>query len=844
MVDLEYYIVCEPFELNGLILLQREEDIIFEEELLRDCFSLKKWIQYLQSRTCVLEEAVHPDIASQMDAAKPRDLIFERALVVLPLSYKLWKMYLDERVERLFYFINFYRDHAEEHTARIRLLLASEVSAVNSIYERACVVFPRMPRLWLDYATFLMRQRRITLTRQTLDRALRALPLTLHERVWSLYLKFAASLETWLPDTTAEIWRRYWRVAADRGDPSTASRYLESLMRCGFYDAAASLLVELALNEPPKLAPMEAEPASPSPDSHEVLPSHYWHELCRVITQHGAAIKATPVEQVLRDAIEKAMRMSSFAALQQHQDDRGLIHSTGIFWNALATWHIKQGRLEEARQVYEEAIRSVPSVRDFSLVFDAYTKMEESVIAIKLEGRRRKKRKPDESSKDDKELDARMAHFEHLMEIRPFLLSDVRLRQQPHNVSVWAERLALIKEKKDKDEVVQGYERALSTVSGRRAKGSLAQLWCDYAEYVEVTLKDAEGARKIFQRAVESDFATVDDLATVWIAWSNLELRCATINDALDVIGQALTPSAQHKKQSDSPRALLFKNSRLWNHYLDLEEARGHVDAVCSAYDRVIDLKVATAQTFVNYAAFLESHGLMEEAFKVFDRGVAAFGYPIAFELWNLYLPKYVSFYAPKGALERIRDLFEQALRGCPPDLCRAIYIQYAQVEEKFGSARNALRIIQRAAHCVAGEHRVDLFELLLAKTRATLGVPAQRPVFEDAIDTLTGQDDLIVMSIRYAALEMSLGEYERTRAIYAHAASTCDPRIYPGLWSAWQEFETRHGTEGTFRDMLRVKRAVSAKYSATMSFVPASSAQEEEVVVAVEAVERAVPEE
>lgn len=764
-------------------------------------------------------------VSMRLDLAERRNIIFERALILLPTSYKLWKLYLDERVGRLFDCLTVYRDLVEEHTNNGATRLAVEFSAINGLYQRACVAFPRMPRLWIDYATFLMRQRRITLTRQTLDQALRVLPLTLHERIWNVYLKFAAALENWLPDTSAEIWRRYWRVAADRSDPKIASRHFECLMRCRLYDAAASLLVELAQNEPPMLIPSATETFSSS-DPHEILPSQYWHELCRVITQHGAAIKTTPVEQVLKSAIEKAMQKSSSLADIQNRDGQGPIHATGIFWNALATWHIKQGRLEQAREIYEEAIRKVPSVRDFSLVFDAYSKMEESVIAFKLEERARGKKKKSASASafSDKDLDSRMAHFESLMELRPFLLSDVRLGQQPNSVSVWLEHLRLIQEKRGVAEVVQGYEKALASISPRRVKGSLAQLWSSYAEFLEHVMQDVAGARKLFKRAVDGEFATVDELAEVWIAWSNLELRSATIDGALDVISQALVPPTRQKKQPDAVHSLLFKNSQLWHTYLDLEEARGHVDAVCSAYDRAIDLKVATAQTFVNYAAFLESRTMMEEAFKVYDRGVAAFGYPIAFELWNLYLPKYVEFFAPQGSIERVRDLFEQALKGCPSDRSRSIYILYAEVEETAGSARNALRIIQRAAHSTVAEQRLELFELLLTKTRAALGIPAQRPVFEDAIDTLTQPKDVVEMALRYAALEASLGEYERTRAIYTHAASTCDPRIYPALWSAWQEFETLHGTEGTFRDMLRVKRAVSAKYSTAMAFIPASS--------------------
>lgn len=50
-------------------------------------------------------------------------------------------------------------------------------------------------------------------------------------------------------------------------------------------------------------------------------------------------------------------------------------------------------------------------------------------------------------------------------------------------------------------------------------------------------------------------------------------------------------------------------------------------------------------QIIVNYAAFLEDNQYFEESFKVYERGVELFTYPVAFELWNIYLSKFVKRY-------------------------------------------------------------------------------------------------------------------------------------------------------------------------------------------------------
>jgi pre-mRNA-splicing factor SYF1 len=65
---------------------------------------------------------------------------------------------------------------------------------------------------------------------------------------------------------------------------------------------------------------------------------------------------------------------------------------------------------------------------------------------------------------------------------------------------------------------------------------------------------------------------------------------------------------------------------------------------------------------------------------------------------------------------------------------------------------------------------------------------------------------------MRYAALEVRMGEIDRARAVFAHGAQVAEPRMFAEFWAAWQEFEVRHGNDDTFRDMLRIKRTVQTQ--------------------------------
>lgn len=67
-----------------------------------------------------------------------------------------------------------------------------------------------MPRIWIDYCQLQMRRGQITETRRVFDRALRALPITQHMRIWPIYIEFVVSHN--IPETTIRVYRRYLKV--------------------------------------------------------------------------------------------------------------------------------------------------------------------------------------------------------------------------------------------------------------------------------------------------------------------------------------------------------------------------------------------------------------------------------------------------------------------------------------------------------------------------------------------------------------------------------------------------------------------------------------------------------
>ncbi|KAK3044706.1 hypothetical protein LTS18_000570, partial [Coniosporium uncinatum] len=122
------------------LYLITENDVIYENDILRISGSVKPWLEYF-------------DFKRQHGSLLEQAFVLERACTALPRSYKLWKLYLELRVKHL----------KKENPARY----AAQYAKVNALFERALVLLNKMPRIWETYLEFLMQQPLVTQTRRT-----------------------------------------------------------------------------------------------------------------------------------------------------------------------------------------------------------------------------------------------------------------------------------------------------------------------------------------------------------------------------------------------------------------------------------------------------------------------------------------------------------------------------------------------------------------------------------------------------------------------------------------------------------------------------------------------------
>ena len=135
-----------------------------------------------------------------------------------------------------------------------------------------------------------------------------------------------------IPETTVRVFRRHLQV-----DPDAAEEYIEYLISIRRLDDAAVKLADV-LNS-------ETFVSKKGRTNHQL-----WQWLCELITRNPGSITSLRVDPIVRGGLRRFTDMK------------------GALWCALADYYVRQGNFEKARDVYEEAIRTVNTVRDFSQV--------------------------------------------------------------------------------------------------------------------------------------------------------------------------------------------------------------------------------------------------------------------------------------------------------------------------------------------------------------------------------------------------------------------------------------------------------------------------------------------
>lgn len=487
---------------------------------------------------------------------------------------------------------------------------------VNEDFNTAMMYMHKMPKIWLAYCKFLMKQKKITATRRVFDRALQSLPITQHDMIWDLYIRFVK--DCGVLETAVCVYRRYILV-----EPSAVEEFIELhfpllliaryLVAVGKYDEAAVQLCRIINDEKYK-----------SRDG--TTKQQLWNELMDILVKHPESITSIHIDNVIRNGIKRFPQ------------------EEGRWWCMFAEYYNRLSNNEKARDMslfpagitysYEEAMQSVSTVRDFSMVYDAYVQSEMRLLEVLMGAQANEEAESEDEpllfgdedpedtdledlNPDGSDLSLRHERLEHLIDAQPVLLNNVRLRQNPHEVKQWLYRVSLFMDPKkgavreaDPARAVVAFTEAVKTIDPQKAVGKVSVVWIEFAKFYE-QFDDLENACRVFERAVKVAFKSVDELATVWCAWIEMYLRHDRIEEAYQAALRATTPvrGANHAEcewvsgvmtregfTHRPPQERLYKSTKVWNMLADLEESIGTMETTRAAYDRMFDLKIITPQ--------------------------------------------------------------------------------------------------------------------------------------------------------------------------------------------------------------------------------------------------------
>ena len=267
-----------------------------------------------------------------------RKKIYQVSLHYLPGSYKLWYHYLKEEREYVKSNYNIPNKHYEE---------------VNRIHEQALIYMMKMPIIWMNYIQFMMEQNSITKTKIIFNKALQAIPITQHKKLWEIYIPWVESL-IGCHKSKIEIFKRYIKF-----NPDYKEKFINFLIGIKEFNLAIYFIIEILNDENFYSKENKSQ-------------YYYWIMLCQIINNYPEDLNLSKYNKELN--VDKVIRHG----IKKYTDE------VGNLWVTLANYYIKMGLIEKAREIFEEALEKILTVRDFSLIFNAYLNFEQEMMKQNL----------------------------------------------------------------------------------------------------------------------------------------------------------------------------------------------------------------------------------------------------------------------------------------------------------------------------------------------------------------------------------------------------------------------------------------------------------------------------
>ena len=726
-----------------------------------------------------------------------RKKIYQVSLHYLPGSYKLWYHYLKEEREYVKSNYNIPNKHYEE---------------VNRIHEQALIYMMKMPIIWMNYIQFMMEQNSITKTKIIFNKALQAIPITQHKKLWEIYIPWVESL-IGCHKSKIEIFKRYIKF-----NPDYKEKFINYLIGIKEFNLAIHLIIEI-LNE-------ENFYSKENKSQY-----YYWILLCQIINNYpedlnlGKYNKDLNVDKVIRHGIKK------------YTDE------VGNLWVTLANYYIKIGLIEKAREIFEEALEKILTPRDFSLIYNSYLNFEQEMMKqnlfynndinndnyeltdnkenknlqslelnelenalnelnikesddYKKEEKFKKEKLLEKQSQDKSNLQKfNFIRVNNLIQRRPFLKNSTILRRNPNNVSEWLKRIELMKEKKDLNLIKNLYEECLNTIKINFAYGRLSEIYISYANFFEEN-NNIKKANEIYYKGCNLNFKNTEENVNMWCLWCEMNVRQKRYQDAYHIIKFICTNNANKYYKYN-------KNIKLWSLYVDLEMNlnQNNEKQIIYIYSKMIEYKIANIETIFNFIIYLESIKNYEKIYNIYEQSLDLFRWPNSYDICICYLVDFINHYK-SDKTEIFRDIIQNII--ILSGHLKIFYYIYAFYEEKYGLYNHCIDILKEASQNVKEEEKPEIHSVIIAKCAKYFGIGKVRLAFDDAMNNLE-KSYVLEIGLKYISIEIKLKEINRARGIFKYLGKLFNPdnkEYKEEFWEMWDNFEKIYGDSITYQEM------------------------------------------
>ncbi|KAF2813469.1 putative cell cycle control protein [Mytilinidion resinicola] len=291
--------------------------------------------------------------------------------------------------------------------------------------------------------------------------------------------------------------------------------------------------------------------------------------------------------------------------------------------------------LERARAIYKFALDRMPRSKSVNL-HKAYTTFE--------------KQFGDREGVEDVILSKRRVQYEE------------QVKENGKNYDAWIDYARLEETAGNVDRVRDVYERAIAQIPPTQEKRHWRRyiyLWLFYALYEEMTSKDVDRTRQIYQECLKLLPHKKFTFAKVWLMAAQFEIRQGQLQAARKTLGRAI---------GMCPKDKLFKG------YIELELKLFEFVRCRTLYEKYIEWNPANCQAWIKFAELERGLDDLERTKAIFELAVDQPQLDMPELLWKAY----IDFEEEEGEYDATRQLYERLLQKT--DHVK-VWISWAQFE-------------------------------------------------------------------------------------------------------------------------------------------------------------------